>query len=37
MKSEMIVRTGAISTPAITRGTTSFRMGSVPSARNALI
>ncbi len=35
--SEMTVSTGAISTPASTRGTTSLRIGSVPSARSALI
>ena len=36
-KSEMTVRTGAIKKPASTRGTTSLRIGSVPSARSALI
>ena len=33
----MIVSTGAMNSPASIRGTTSFRMGSVPSARSALI
>ena len=31
------VRTGAMKKPASTRGTTSLRIGSVPSARSALI
>ena len=33
----MMVRTGTIKTPASTRGTASLRIGSVPSARSALI
>src|SRR6187551_2481545 len=33
----MTVSTGAIKKPASTRGTTSLRIGSVPSARSALI
>ena len=36
-KSEMTVSTGAMKMPASTRGTTSLRIGSVPSARSALI
>ena len=35
--SAMTVRTGAMKNPASTRGTTSLRIGSVPSARSALI
>ena len=34
---EMMVRTGTMNTPASTRGTASLRIGSVPSARSALI
>jgi hypothetical protein len=33
----MTVSTGAMKMPASIRGTTSFLIGSVPSARNALI
>ena len=36
-KSAMIVRIGTMKMPASTRGTTSLRIGSVPSARSALI
>ena len=34
---EMTVSSGTMTTPARTRGTTSLRIGSVPSARSAAI
>ena len=36
-KSAITVKTGAMTMPASIRGTTSLRIGSVPSARKALI